>query len=664
MATFSADSAVDFNNDLFLLQLLTDQATFSNKTNAGFTATSNDLFPSTVEVDGVFPLTSPVVGAINSLFLSINPTGENYNITGLNLLLSDLVAQLNVSTAAGVAKVFENADLIAGSGQDDVLSGFNGEDIIAGNGGNDELFGGNANDDLFGGVGNDELFGGNHSDDLFGEGDNDTLNGGFGGDNLDGGAGRDIADYTEKLLNVSVTLNGATAATVFVNGLAEDSVKNIESVYGGSGSDTLTGDGLVNVFKGGGGADTLNGGAGVDTMFGGAGDDTYIVDRTGDTASEAGGGGADSVFSSASYTLGLDIENLVLTGTAKINATGNASGNTLQGTVAANKLDGAGGADAMLGFAGSDTYIVDDLGDVANEALGTGNDLVRSSVNFSLSDAAHAIGNIERLTLTGTGNIDGTGNSLKNVIVGNSGDNGLNGRAGADTIHGGKGNDKMKGGAGADKLNGDLGNDVLDGGVGADTLAGGKGNDTYRVDSKLDKVVEAKGPGIDTVLSSVTFSLASKVENLTLTGNNALNGTGNGLDNIIKGNGAGNTLNGGLGNDILQGLAGNDTLFGGAGRDKVTGGTGDDRMSGGAANDTFFFAGSFGKDTITDFSAGVGIGDVVSIDKDFVANFAAVLNQASVIGGNVVLTIDAQHKITFANLDQVSDLHANDFLFV
>jgi Ca2+-binding RTX toxin-like protein len=133
-------------------------------------------------------------------------------------------------------------------------------------------------------------------------------------------------------------------------------------------------------------------------------------------------------------------------------------------------------------------------------------------------------------TLLGTACIDGTGNGLSNKIYGNRGDN------------------TLAGGAGNDFLNGD---------AGADTLVGGSGDDTY-VDSECDDVVECANAGTDRVLSSGDYTLGDYVENLTLTGTCAINGTGNALNNVIAGNAANNILAGGAGSDTMSGGAGND----------------------------------------------------------------------------------------------------------
>jgi Ca2+-binding RTX toxin-like protein len=132
----------------------------------------------------------------------------------------------------------------------------------------------------------------------------------------------------------------------------------------------------------------------------------------------------------------------------------------------------------------------------------------------------------------------------------------------------------INGFGGNDTLNGGNGDDTLDGGTGSDFLQGGFGQDTYIVDNLGDRINdfdEAKGydeGGYDTVISSITLTLGDYLEALTLTGNNAINGTGNDLDNELRGNNANNLLLGGAGNDYLWGgSGGSDTLDGGAGND-------------------------------------------------------------------------------------------------
>ncbi|WP_321448949.1 calcium-binding protein [uncultured Cohaesibacter sp.] len=176
-------------------------------------------------------------------------------------------------------------------------------------------------------------------------------------------------------------------------------------------------------------------------------------------------------------------------------------------------------------------------------------------------------------------------------LLGQAGDDKLFGGLGADVLNGGAGNDRLFGNQHGDTLIGGLGNDLLNGGIGADTMAGNQGNDTYIVDNVGDKVSEAAGQGIDLVKSTVSFSLkahSQNIEALTLLGNQALDGTGNGLGNAITGNMKDNVLNGLFGNDTLTGRGGNDTLNGGFGNDILNGGFGDDILNGGKGNDKLY----------------------------------------------------------------------------
>ncbi len=128
-------------------------------------------------------------------------------------------------------------------------------------------------------------------------------------------------------------------------------------------------------------------------------------------------------------------------------------------------------------------------------------------------------------------------------------------------------NDDLTGNAGHNVLTGRAGNDILRGWSGADTMIGGLGNDTYLVENVGDIVTENLNQGTDTVSSRLTYTLPANVERLILTGTSAINGTGNGLANVITGNSAANQLNGGSGNDTLDGGLGNNRLTGGNGND-------------------------------------------------------------------------------------------------
>ena len=449
---------------------------------------------------------------------------------------------------------------------------------------------------------------------LSGNNGNNILDGGIGADTMSGGKGDDIyivdnaADVIYERFNEGVDTVQSSITYTLGSNLENLTLTGAAAINGTGNSlnNVLKGNSANNVLDGGAGNDTLDGGAGADTLIGGAGDDTYIVDNTGDVVTENAGEGTDTVQSSISYTLGSNLENLTLTGSAAINGTGNELNNILVGNAANNILDGGVGVDTMSGGAGNDIYIVDNTGDVVIENAGEGVDTVQSSVTYTLGS------NIENLTLTGTGIIDATGNNLNNLLIGNSANNILNGGAGADTMKGGLGDDVYivdntgdviieNAGEGTDTVQssitytlgnnlenltltgssaingtgnslnnvllGNSANNILDGGAGADTMKGGAGNDIYIVDNTGDVVIENAGEGTDTVQSSVTYTLGSNIENLTLTGSSAINGTGNSLDNVLKGNAANNILIGGAGNDTLDGGAGADTMKGGVGDD-------------------------------------------------------------------------------------------------
>ena len=460
--------------------------------------------------------------------------------------------------------------------QDQVLTGTAGSDVLAGGAGNDQLFGLAGNDTFQGGAGNDLLDGGTGTD---------TMLGGIGNDiyiiNVAGDVVTELGNEGTDTVQSSITSTlGANVENLTLTGTV-----NLNGT-GNALDNVLTGNSGVNVLTGGAGNDTLDGRLGADTMTGGTGNDTYVVDATGDVVTENVNEGMDTVQSSVTYMLAANVENLTLTGTAAINGTGNALDNILAGNSAANTLTGG---------TGNDIYVVS-TGDTVVEQANQGLDTVQSGVTWTLG------ANLEALTLTGTSNINGTSNALNNLLTGNSGANVLTGgagndvyvvnmgdtvveavNAGTDTVLSGvtttlSTNVELLGLTGTNAINGTgnslnnvlTGNNaanVLDGGAGADTLAGLDGNDTYLVDNTGDAIIELANNGTDLVQSSVTYTLAANVENLTLTGSTAINGTGNTLDNLLIGNCANNMLTGGAGNDTLDGGAGNDTMVGGTGND-------------------------------------------------------------------------------------------------
>jgi Ca2+-binding RTX toxin-like protein len=351
----------------------------------------------------------------------------------------------------------------------------------------------------------------------------------------------------------------------------------LDTINARGGNDTVTST-FANLQQG----DFIKGGTGTDTLIITAGTSakSVAIDLN-NSASQVLNRSGTTISGFERFDLSSFLGTTSFLGTADNNWIKSGAGNDdLGGGDGNDYLNGGKGADLLGGGKGDDTYIVDNSGDIIAEFLNSGTDTVESSLTWTLK------ANLENLTLTGSANLNGTGNSLNNTLTGNTGNN------------------------------------VLDGGAGTDRLVGGLGNDTYLVDSNRDVVVEKAGEGKDTVQSTATHSLTDNVENLALLGTTNINGTGNGFDNLITGN---------SGNNLLKGLDGYDTLIGGAGNDTFIGGAGNDTLTGGAGNDQFLFGSGakftpthFGVDTVTDFVKGT---DKISLSKvSFTALTSAVGN--------------------------------------
>jgi Ca2+-binding RTX toxin-like protein len=416
-----------------------------------------------------------------------------------------------------------------------------------------------------------------------------------------GGAGNDVyyVDNAGDVITEAVDGGWDKIVTPFAFNLAGTNLEGVELIgttaINAHGTDThndLIGNAAANILYGYGGNDDLTGNGGNDTLIGGTGDDWYDVSDTGDTLIENAGEGTDQVMlyqfwlSGGSYVMPANVEDLSLStltapgsgssyyiysNTVGAIITGNSLNNAIYGNSAADKLSGGAGDDKVVGFAGNDTleggagndwlngdegndtidggagsdsmfggqgndtYMVDSLADYVSEYAGsTGTDTVIASTDFTLGSG------LENLVLSGSTAVSGTGNEASNELTGNSAAN------------------ILIGGAGHDALNGGLGND---------TMTGGIGDDYYYVDTINDVIVENAGEGTDGVVSSMSYVLAANLEVLSLTGNLAINGTGNDVDNSLYGNNAANVLTGGAGTDYLSGALGSDTLVGGTGDD-------------------------------------------------------------------------------------------------
>ena len=304
------------------------------------------------------------------------------------------------------------------------------------------------------------------------------------------------------------------------------------------GNDFILGDALNNLIDALAGNDTVNGNGGDDTLIGGLGNDVLLGAVGNDNL--IGGEGND--------TLSGD----------NFGGTGNDS---LSGGAGDDILNGGLGKDTLVGGAGSDTYSIGSANAIIIEQANEGNDIVNSSITYTLG------ANLERLTLVGTKSINGSGNAASNIILGNSSSNVINGFAGDDAI------------------NGNDGNDFLTGDTGNDTLAGGFGNDRVRESGDVNFVLDNSkltGKGTDTLISIESASLtggsgSNSITTSLFTGSVNLKGR-EGDDKLTSGNGD-DQLSGDEGNDTLQSGGGDDQLFGEAGNDILNGGSGFDRVS-------------------------------------------------------------------------------------
>ena len=513
------------------------------------------------------------------------------------------------------------ADRLEGGDGADLLSGDAGDDVVLGGAGSDRLSGAAGDDILRGGDGDDQLAGGDGADVLDGGAGSDFMQGNLGGDvYLFGrGSGQDTLQENGDIKgapdvirigagvapgdmalrrdgdHLVMTIRGTTDQLTVYYAFGQFSPGNeIESlqfadgtvwdlahikamlIQGTAGPDTLVGyqtaDTITGLdgndtISGAGGNDTLDGGPGVDRLFGEAGDDALI-----------GGSGDDQLYG------GADNDTL----------SGGDGADYLNGATGADRLDGGPGNDWMDGGTGPDVYVFgrgsgqdaiqeSDATPGVVDVIQMGAGVLPTDVKLSRNGdhlAMQITGTSDQLTVyywfwqDRLDNMveqirfaDGTVwdvTAIKQMV--------LTGSAGADTLVGYATDDSLRGLAGKDTLWGRAGNDRLDGGSGADTMYGEGGDDTYIVEDSADVVVEAANAGLDTVEAALTYSLPANVENLTLTGQSAINATGNALGNTLTGNPAANVLDGGAGNDTLKGGLGNDTY-------RFTAGWGHDTIS-------------------------------------------------------------------------------------
>jgi Ca2+-binding RTX toxin-like protein len=459
------------------------------------------------------------------------------------------------------------------------------------------------------------------------------------------------SDASVSVVNgdIGSTTTTATKTTTLASTISRLTLTGTRNING-------TGNALNNYLTGNAGNNILDSGAGYDILAGGRGNDTYIVDSTYDSIIENANEGTDTVKASANWTLGANLENLTLIGAANLSGTGNELDNVITGNSGNNSLYGGGGNDKLNGMAGDDNLWVDVQGDSNSGKLlldgGVGNDNLWVTVqgdnnvgSFSMNggdgdDNLWATVQGDNNFGSATISLDG-GKGNDNIWFTVQGDN----NSGTIVLSGGGGDDSLyvtvqgDNNRGNFTLNGSSGNDILgvsiqgDNNTGKTILNGGAGNDTYYVDSAASTITDASGT--DTVISSASWTLGSNLENLTLSGTDALTGIGNSLKNTIIGN---------AGNNVLDGMGGTDILTGGAGAD------------------TFRFStkpkfGASTADHITDFNASEG--DLLQISKSAFGMASNATASLTTVGSASELTAALGSTSTFVYDSSNGNLYWN-----
>lgn len=394
----------------------------------------------------------------------------------------------------------------------------------------------------------------------------------------------------------------------------DDYIKMVEpntSISGYRGNDTLVGWTESQVFVGG---------AGNDSLFGCKGDDTYIFNS---------GDGQDII---NDHGLWYDYP-------VSMNEGQKYGGNdTIQ--------FGAGITASDLSISGKDENLVIKINNSTDQITvyrGLLNDFKIETIKFADGSTLSYDEILSKLTTYGSDGDDNITASLANdKIYAGAGNDTMSAGSGNDTIFGGDGDDLIYGGDGNDVIYGEAGADTVYGGTGDDQIYndasanyfyGGTGNDTYYIDSYDNTIIENTNEGTDLISSSVTHTLEDNIENLTLTGTNNINGTGNSLNNIITGNSADNDI---------DGEAGNDSLYGGAG------------------NDHYLFDTNFGSDYISDSSGYNAI--VFKQTSGITKNKIAITNVSDPISGvstPTIIDINSQNSIAF-NTDEINEIIFSD----
>jgi Ca2+-binding RTX toxin-like protein len=399
------------------------------------------------------------------------------------------------------------------------------------------------------------------------------------------------------------TRNGVVTGPLYFSVFVQDEMSEI-----------VSGDARDNVIFGGIGSDTLYGREGNDRLYG----ERRFTFDPGATDALIGGDGDDVLF-------------------------GGGGDDALSGGTGNDVLEGAAGTDRMRGHDGDDAFIFRyetvPVGELVDGGAGT--DILFISGSADLRGAR--LSGIEKVHFDAT--VDGSATFTQaqvagiGTFTGNQPEPGVTAPRGGDSLHAlivqsassgtldlsGKiivdiDEVQMIGTKHANSLIGTAGTDYISGGAGGDWMAGGGGDDTYVVDNARDTIVEMPGAGIDTVRTTVSYTLGANLENLSLEGLRDLTGVGNDEANVISGS---------MGNDKIYGREGADILSGGAGQDAFV-------------FDTFLMLGN-NVDLVTDFTVGM---DRIVLENDVFAGLARGKLPAGLFrDGNAAL--DANDRILY-----------------
>jgi Ca2+-binding RTX toxin-like protein len=549
---------------------------------------------------------------------------------------------------------YSGAGAFSGLGNNDanIITGGVGNDTLQGMGGDDTLYGGDGNDALIGGAGADKLFGGAGIDsvafagsvtinmatgvhtgdaagDIFdsieliqGSNADDVFVAGAGADNFDGATGFDILSYVASDAAVNINVVTQTASGGYATG---DTFKGFERFVGSAFDDTFT-------------ATTASA-----PLEGGAGNDTYFVTSAVALIESAGGGEDSVVTTSASYTLGNNLERLTYTGTVAFTGTGNAENNVITGGTGNDTLQGLGGDDTLYGGDGNDVLIGGAGADKLFGGAGTDTASYASAVTINMATGAHA-GDAAGDTFDSIELIQGS--AAADIFIAGAGADNFDGAAGTDTLSYAASDAAVSvnlltgaasGGYAAgdtvvnfEKVVGSSFNDTFTSSNA--TLEGGAGDDTYVVSHQSVTIIEATSGGNDLVLTStVSFTIADNIERLTYTGTGSFSGYGNASNNIITG---------GVGVDTLRGLEGDDVLNGGDGNDILIGGLGADVHNGGAGTDLVTYAAAAAAVTV-DLVDGANAGEAAGDTYSDIENFTGSTFNDTFVSGAGIDRLDA-----------------------